>query len=57
MDRIPGGLPQRTPRRFLHARNRQAMEAALAKWRSEFGREYALRIGGEWFSTAICWPR
>src|ERR1044071_8272791 len=31
--------------------NRQAMEAALKKARSEFGREYQLRIGGEWIST------
>ena len=31
--------------------NRQAMEAALAKVRSEFGREYELRIGGEWIAT------
>ena len=27
------------------------MEAALAKVRSEFGREYQLRIGGEWIAT------
>ena len=27
------------------------MEAALAKVRSEFGREYRLRIGGEWIAT------
>ena len=31
--------------------NRQAMEAALAKVRSEFGREYDLRIAGERFKT------
>jgi 1-pyrroline-5-carboxylate dehydrogenase len=31
--------------------NRQAMEAALAKVRSEFGREYPLRIDGQWIST------
>src|SRR5271157_4782052 len=31
--------------------NRQAMETALARVRSEFGREYALSMGGEWFST------
>jgi 1-pyrroline-5-carboxylate dehydrogenase len=36
---------------FSMPANRQAMEAALANVRSEFGREYALRIGGEWFST------
>ena len=36
---------------FSTPANRQAMEAALANVRSEFGREYALRIGGEWFST------
>ncbi len=31
--------------------NRQAMEQALAKVRSEFGREYQLRIAGEWIAT------
>src|SRR5882757_5449001 len=31
--------------------NRQAMEDALAKVRSELGREYPLRISGEWIST------
>lgn len=31
--------------------NRAAMEAALAKVRSEFGREYQLRIGGQWTAT------
>jgi 1-pyrroline-5-carboxylate dehydrogenase len=31
--------------------NRQAMEAALARVRSEFGREYRLRIAGEWIAT------
>src|SRR5258707_915480 len=31
--------------------NRQAMEEALSKVRSEFGREYPLRISGEWIST------
>ena len=31
--------------------NRQAMEAALAKVRSEFGREYQLRIDGQWIAT------
>jgi 1-pyrroline-5-carboxylate dehydrogenase len=36
---------------FSQAANRQAMEAALSKVRSEFGREYALRAGGEWIST------
>src|ERR1051326_3500298 len=36
---------------FSIAENRQAMLAALAKVRSEFGREYQLRIGSEWFAT------
>jgi 1-pyrroline-5-carboxylate dehydrogenase len=36
---------------FSQPANRQAMEAALAKVRSEFGREYQIRIGGEWFAT------
>jgi 1-pyrroline-5-carboxylate dehydrogenase len=36
---------------FSEPGNRQAMEAALAKVRSEFGREYQLRIGGEWIAT------
>src|SRR3954470_20936704 len=36
---------------FSAAENRQAMEAALAKVRSEFGREYEVRIGGEWIAT------
>src|SRR3954465_2059907 len=36
---------------FSVAENRQAMESALAKVRSEFGREYELRIGGEWIAT------
>jgi 1-pyrroline-5-carboxylate dehydrogenase len=36
---------------FSSPANRQAMEAALAKVRSEFGREYTLRIGGESIST------
>jgi 1-pyrroline-5-carboxylate dehydrogenase len=31
--------------------NRQAMEKALEKVRSELGREYRLRIGGEWIAT------
>ncbi len=36
---------------FSQSANRQAMEDALAKVRSEFGREYPLRIGSEWIST------
>jgi 1-pyrroline-5-carboxylate dehydrogenase len=36
---------------FTQPANRQAMEAALAKVRSEFGREYQLRIGGEYIAT------
>jgi 1-pyrroline-5-carboxylate dehydrogenase len=36
---------------FSLSANRQAMEDALAKVRSEFGREYPLRISGEWIST------
>src|ERR1051326_8392963 len=36
---------------FSVPENRRAMEAALAKVRSEFGREYQLRIGGEWIAT------
>jgi 1-pyrroline-5-carboxylate dehydrogenase len=36
---------------FSKPANRQAMEAALAKARSEFGREYLLRIGSEWIAT------
>jgi 1-pyrroline-5-carboxylate dehydrogenase len=36
---------------FSVAENRRAMQAALAKVRSEFGREYQLRIGGEWIAT------
>ncbi|HWC97570.1 MAG TPA: L-glutamate gamma-semialdehyde dehydrogenase [Candidatus Sulfopaludibacter sp.] len=36
---------------FSQPANRQAMEAALQKVRSELGREYQLRIGGEYFST------
>jgi 1-pyrroline-5-carboxylate dehydrogenase len=31
--------------------NRQAMESALRRVRSEFGREYQLRIGGEYLAT------
>src|ERR1017187_3063207 len=36
---------------FSQTANRQAMEAALKKVRSEFGREYPLRIGHESIST------
>jgi 1-pyrroline-5-carboxylate dehydrogenase len=36
---------------FSQPANRQAMEKALAKVRSEFGREYKLRIGGEEIPT------
>jgi 1-pyrroline-5-carboxylate dehydrogenase len=36
---------------FSLPENRQAMEAALAKVRSEFGREYQLRIDGQWIAT------
>ena len=36
---------------FSQPANRQAMEAALKKVRSEFGREYPLRIGHESIST------
>jgi len=36
---------------FSLSENRQAMEAALAKVRSEFGREYELRIDGQWIAT------
>jgi 1-pyrroline-5-carboxylate dehydrogenase len=36
---------------FSAPENRRAMEAALAKVRSEFGREYQLRIGGQWIAT------
>ena len=32
---------------FSRPENRSAMEAALAKVRSQLGREYSLRIGGE----------
>jgi len=31
--------------------NRQAMEQALGAVHSQFGREYQLRIGGEWIAT------
>src|SRR6516165_1731188 len=36
---------------FSAPQNRKAMEAALAKVHSEFGREYQLRIGGESIAT------
>ena len=36
---------------FTQPDNRRAMEAALAKVRSEFGREYQLRIDGQWTAT------
>src|SRR4051812_48696928 len=36
---------------FSMPENRQAMEAALAKVRSEFGREYQLRLDGQWIAT------
>src|ERR1039457_4405137 len=36
---------------FSQPANRQAMETALKKVRSEFGREYPLRIGHESIST------
>jgi len=36
---------------FSQPANRQAMEEALRKVRSEFGREYQLRIAGEWIAT------
>jgi 1-pyrroline-5-carboxylate dehydrogenase len=36
---------------FSVAGNRKAMDQALEKVRSEFGREYQLRIGGDWIST------
>ena len=36
---------------FSVPENRQAMEAALAGVRSQFGREYQLRIGSEWIAT------
>jgi 1-pyrroline-5-carboxylate dehydrogenase len=36
---------------FTQPANRKAMEAALAKVRSEMGREYQLRIDGEWIAT------
>src|SRR5262249_17218473 len=37
--------------KFSQPANREAMQAALAKVRSEFGREYRLRIAGEWIAT------
>ena len=36
---------------FSQAANRQAMERALEKVSSELGREYPLRLGGEWIET------
>src|SRR5947207_12634576 len=36
---------------FSLPENRQAMQAALAKVRSEFGREYQLRIDGQFIAT------
>ena len=36
---------------FSMPANRRAMEAALQQVRSAWGREYPLRIGGEWFAT------
>ncbi len=36
---------------FTQPANRQAMEKALAEVRAAFGREYQLRIGGEWIAT------
>ena len=36
---------------FSQPANRQAMQKALEKVRGELGREYRLRIGGEWIST------
>jgi 1-pyrroline-5-carboxylate dehydrogenase len=36
---------------FSVPENRRAMEAALAKVPSEFGREYPLRIDGQWIET------
>jgi len=36
---------------FSAPANRQAMEKALEQVRSAFGREYQLRIGGEWIAT------
>jgi 1-pyrroline-5-carboxylate dehydrogenase len=36
---------------FSQPANRQAMEAALKKVRSELGHEYELRIGSNWFAT------
>src|SRR5678815_2220288 len=36
---------------FSVPENRRAMDAALAKVRSEFGREYQLRLDGQWIAT------
>ncbi len=36
---------------FSQPENRRMMEAALARVRSEFGREYELRIDGQWVAT------
>ena len=36
---------------FSQPANRQAMERALEQVRAALGREYALRIGGEWIAT------
>jgi len=36
---------------FSQPANRKAMEEALRKVRSEFGREYQLRIGAQWIAT------
>ena len=49
------GMATATPTQFRNERytdfsqpaDRQAMEKALQKVRSEFGREYPLRLGGE----------
>jgi len=39
-------------RDFSTPANRQAMEAALGQVRAAFGREYQLRLGGEWTATS-----
>src|SRR5215469_8739858 len=36
---------------FSDPTNRQRMLEAIARTRAELGREYQLRIGGEWIST------
>jgi 1-pyrroline-5-carboxylate dehydrogenase len=36
---------------FSLPQTRQLVEEALTKVRSEFGREYLLRAGGEWIAT------